>query len=100
MKQIDININCAKILSYNVGLREEKEPYVCATVGLFSGTKQISTFSLHTKDWYSSGIQFDLPPDIVQPIVDIAQQLEIVLVRECNRALKRLPKSQAIENDS
>jgi hypothetical protein len=99
MKAIDIQINQAKIQSYSVTLFDDKVPSVSAVIGLYSGTKQISTFHLETKSYYNSGVTFELPADMIDPIVDIAKQLEVILVRECNKQLKRLPKSQAIEND-
>lgn len=89
MKKIDININKAKILSYSVELKEEK-PEVRATIGLFSGEKQITTFNLTTETWYSTAVQFDLPWELISPIKEIAQQLETILIRECQKSLKQL----------
>jgi len=97
MRTIDIQINQAKILSFNVDLEDEK-PQVSATVGLYSGTRQISSFTLRTQSYFGNNIKFTLPIDMIEPIVDIAKQLEIILVRECNKQLKRLP--EVIENDT
>ena len=89
MKTIDIQINQAKILSYEVNLDKSK-PEVGARIGLYSGEHRISTFGLRTETYYSDSITFELPPDMIEPIVEIAKQLEVILVRECNKQLKRL----------
>lgn len=99
MKTIDIKINQAKLLSYTVELKEDATPEVGASIGLFSGNKQISTFSLRTQTYYSNSLVFELPADMIAPIVEIAKQLEVVLVRECNKQLKRLP-ANIIENEA
>jgi len=43
MKKIDIQINQARLLSYTVTL-DDDAPKVTATIGLFAGEKQISTY--------------------------------------------------------
>ena len=91
MRAIDIQINQAKILSYDVTLKTDSRPDVTATIGLFSGNKRISSFRLTTETYYSESITFELPIDMIEPIVEIAKQLEILLVRECNKQLRRLP---------
>lgn len=90
MEAIDIKINRAKIISYMVDLDKER-PEVSATIGLFSGNTPISKFSLRTQTYYGDGLTFELPPDMIEPIVEISKQLEIILVRECNKQLKQLP---------
>lgn len=80
MKTIDIQINNAKILSYSVEMREDSTPSITANIGLFSGVKQISTFSLSTQDW-RTGLTFTLPADMIDPIVNIAKQLEVEIGR-------------------
>ena len=97
MKPIDIKINQAKILSYNVTLSDDGTPEVAASIGLFSGVKKISSFNLRTQTYYSEGLTFELPASMIEPIVDIAKQLETILVFECNKQLKRLPMSEAID---
>lgn len=93
MKAIDIQINQARIDSYSVTLNEDGVPGVSASIKLLSGEKEISSFSLHTQSWCSSGVRFELPADMIRPIVEISKQLEVILVRECNKQLKRLPES-------
>ena len=98
MKTIDIQINQAKISSFQVNLNDDGQtPDVNASIALLSGTKQISTFGLHTQQYYSGGIRFELPPDMIEPIVQIAKELEVVLARECNKQLKQLPPTEAID---
>jgi len=89
MKTINIQINQAKILSYEVIL-EKDYPQVCATIGLFAGEKQITTFSLRTQEYYSNSMRFELPFDLIEPIKKIANQLETILIREANKSLKQL----------
>jgi len=89
MKTIDIQINNAKILSYEVNLDKAK-PEIGARIGLYCGDHRISTFGLRTETYYSDSITFELPADMIAPIVDIAKQLETILVRECNKQLKQL----------
>jgi len=55
MKKIDIRIDKAKILSYEVELKDNL-PSITATIGLFSADKQISTFSLRTEEYYGNSI--------------------------------------------
>jgi len=84
MKKINIEITNAKILSYSVELNDEY-PSVSATIGLFAGEKQISTFSLRTENYYSNSVHFDLPTSLINPIKEISIKLEEILIRECNK---------------
>jgi len=97
MKAIDIQINQAKITSYAVSLKDDAPPDVSASIELMSGDKEVASFSLHTHAWQSSGVKFELPPDMIEPIVEISRQLEVILVRECNRQLKQLPEGNVVE---
>ena len=72
MKPIDIQINNAKIKDYTVELKEDGAPNVSATIGLYCGNKKISSFRITTQTWYSESIVFELPPNMIEPIVDIA----------------------------
>ena len=94
MKKINIQINQAKLLSYEVDLLLEEEVQIRAVIGLFAGTKQISTFTLSTQSYYSNNIKFDIPIGMVEPIKKIAKELETILVRECSKsfALLSAPK--------
>ena len=89
MEKINININQAKLLQYTVELKDDK-PEISASIGLFAGQKQISTFSLSTYSYYS-GIQFNIPPNIIKPIMDIAFKLQAITIGECSKALAELP---------
>jgi hypothetical protein len=99
MKTIDIQLNQAKIQSYSVELTEGKMPEVSANIGLFSGSKKIASFGLRTQTYYSEGMSFELPASMIEPIVEISRQLEVILVRECNKQLKRLPDIVEAENE-
>ena len=90
MNKINIEINNAKLLSYQVDLNDDM-PEISATIGLYSGEKQISTFSLRTQKYYGNSLQFEIPFELIIPIKEIAQQLENILTRECNKQLCQLP---------
>lgn len=87
MKKIKIEINQAKIISFTVDM-EEKYPELTATIGLFSGTKKISTFSLSTKSWQD--LTFDLPIHLIDDIKNIADELETILILRCSQSIGRL----------
>ena len=89
MKKIDININHAKLLSFSAMVGDETVD-VSATLGLFSGEKKISDFTITTQEYYS-GVKFDLPIGMIEPIMTMAKQLEIIVIRECNSAMAELP---------
>jgi hypothetical protein len=95
MKTIDIQINQARLLTYNVILPEKGIPDISAQIGLYTGTKQMASFYIHTST-YGSGVKVELPMEIIEPIVEIARHLETIVIRECNKELKRLP--EIIEN--
>jgi hypothetical protein len=89
MKKINIEINQAKILAYEIKLNDDR-PEVCATIGLFANDKQITTFTLRTEDYYGNSVQFELPFELISPIKEIAKELETILIREANKSLKQL----------
>ncbi len=93
MKKIDIRINNAKILSYQVELKEDM-PEVSAMIGLFAGEKRISTFTLTSGYAYSDSMAFELPYQLIDPVKDIAKQLETILVKEANKDFKQLTKGR------
>ncbi len=90
MRKINIEINQAKLLSYDVELDDDK-PEVRASIGLYSGKNKISTFSLRTETGYSNSVSFELPPSMVISIKDIANELEAILTRECSKVMGELP---------
>ena len=85
MRDIKIPINKARIQSFAVELKDDI-PVVTATIGLFMGETKISTFSIGTQSWNDN--HFDLPAEMVSPILEISDQLEQILVRQCQAALK------------
>lgn len=89
MKKINIEVTHAQILSFNVTLSEGK-PEVGASIGLYSaGGKQISTYSISTSSWREED-KFELPVELIAPIVSIMQTLEKVVVKHCNDNQKQL----------
>lgn len=95
MQAIDIQLNQAKITSINIDLDNKEIPQVAAQISLYSGEQKIASFGLRTQTYYTEGLTFELPPDMIEPIVNIAKQLEVILVQQCNKALKRLPPVDA-----
>lgn len=88
MKKIDIRITKARITAYAVSM-DETLPEVTATIGLYTdGGKEISTFALSTKSWNDT--TFVLPARMVPAIREISDQLEVILIRECNKTMKTL----------
>jgi hypothetical protein len=89
MKKININVNKAEIKSFSVELNEG-EPEVSASIGLFSeGGKQISTYTIATNSW-NEETKFDLPVELVSPIMSILEVLEKVLVTHLNSNQKQI----------
>jgi hypothetical protein len=89
MKKININITKAEIKSFSVELNEG-EPEVSATIVLFSEAgKQISAYSISTNSWQEES-KFDLPVELIAPIMSILSVLEKVLVNHINNNQKQI----------
>ena len=87
MRTIRVDINNAKIENFVVGLGNDK-PEVTATVGLYAGIRKITTFTIATTSW--NDLKFQLPPDMVPPILAIADELEKILVQKATELLALL----------
>lgn len=82
MKKLNINITKAQIISFNVELKEKK-PEVSATLGLFTkGGKKITEYSIYTTSWNDDNT-FELPSNLIMPILTIMKELENVIVKHC-----------------
>ena len=82
MKKLNINITKAQILSFNVELKEKK-PEVSATIGLFTeGGKKITDYFISTSAWDDDN-KFELPSNLIIPILAIMKELEVVVVNHC-----------------
>lgn len=89
MRQIDINITKAQIISFSVELKEQR-PEVSATIGLFTESgKQITSYQIMTNHWTDT-FRFELPIQMVEPILKIMKQLEDVVVDHCKHQQKLL----------
>ena len=84
MRDINININKARIASFNVYLLEDSLE-VNATIGLYMGEKRISDFSISTQSYATN--TFELEPTMVKSINIIAKQLENIVTQKCNEKL-------------
>ena len=93
MKKINIEITKAQILSFSVILNE-KEPIVSATIGLLTdGGKKISDYTVSTQSWNDEN-KFELPVEIIQPILSIMQTLEGVVIKHCKDNQLRLSSGE------
>jgi len=82
MKKLNINITKAQIISFNVELKEN-EPEASATIGLFTqGGKQITQYTISTNSWNDDN-KFELPINMITPILSIMKELECVAVKHC-----------------
>lgn len=87
MKKLDIQITKAALKSFSVQLEGEK-PSVTATIALLTeGGKQITTYCISTSS-YNERDQFELPLDVIGPIIQIAKSLEHVVTKHCRDAQK------------
>lgn len=96
MKPIDININRAKIKSVNVEFGEDM-PNVQATISLFAGAeKEVTTFTLGTRKYFND-TEFELPIGMIPTIKRIGEQMEDILIRQCQKELAQLAAPVAEE---
>jgi hypothetical protein len=87
-RAIDIQITKGKIESFSVDLSGDF-PTVMAGVGLYTADdKKISSFSIGSASWNSE--RFEIPADMIQPILDISQDLERIVMIKCNSMMGRL----------
>lgn len=90
MKEIKINISKAVIHSFTVTLKDNL-PVVSVSVRLLTeGGKAIADYGISSESW-TPETKFDLPAEMVFPILEIAEQLEKIVVAHCQSATKQLP---------
>lgn len=95
MRQIDVQITKGQIESFAITLKDNM-PDVNAQVSLFTADgKKISTFTIGTQGYYDS--KFELPLEMIQPILQIADRLERIVILECNRKLGRLEAPKEVK---
>jgi hypothetical protein len=89
MRKIDIAITKAQIKGFSVELQDGL-PEVTAQICLFAPNgKEVATFGVSTKDYYGSA-KFELPPEMICPIQEIAGRLEAIVTAECNKKMAML----------
>lgn len=89
MKQLDINITKAKLVSFNIGI-EDNQPSVTASIALLTeGGKKITEYTIHTHHWEKE-LKFDLPIEALPLIGALARVLERVVVVHCRDAQQAL----------
>jgi hypothetical protein len=88
MQTLNININKARITGFQINLDEEK-PGITATIELLTTTgKPITSYSLSSRSW--SPDHFDIPIEMVGPILIIARQLEKIVTDKCQTTALQL----------
>lgn len=82
MKKLNIQITKAQIESFQVTLKENN-PEVSATIALITeGGKKITSYSISTDAWNEVN-KFELPIEMVNPILIIMKSLETIVVGHC-----------------
>lgn len=96
MRKLNIEITKAKIESYVVTMGDEY-PSVMVSIGLYTeGGQKITDYNISNNHWEKDK-SFDLPVTALKPIIDVAAELERVVVKHCRDAQKQLaaPKTDA-----
>jgi len=89
MREIQISITKARITRFEV-VMEKDLPRVTATIDLLTaGGKSISSYSISSDHWQSE-MKFELPPDMIFPIREIADRLESIVREHCENSVMRL----------
>jgi len=87
MRDIDIQINKARISSFHVYLKDNL-PRVSATIELLTiAGMKISEYSIDSESWQESN-KFDLPSSIINPILKITDDLEKIVATHCQSSQK------------
>lgn len=94
MRQIDVQITKGQIEQFTVVIKDNL-PEISAMVGLFTANeKRVSSFAIGTQGYHDS--RFDLPMEMIRPILQISEKLEEIVIRECNKQLCLLEASKEI----
>ncbi len=89
MQNIDVQISKAQLKQFLVEF-EDDLPYVTATIDLYTANnKKISSFCTSTRTYYTQ--HFDLPIEMITPIMDIAKKIESIVTNACKREMALLP---------
>lgn len=83
MRELKINITKAKISTFGVELRDD-EPKVAVTIDLLTENGQkITSYTIGTHSYYNENSKFQLPMTLIEPIKNIMNQLEQIVVAHC-----------------
>lgn len=89
MREIDIQISKAKIQSVHIIFKEDL-PQISVCIGLYtSSAMKISEYSIDTHAW-DENRRFEVPPDIIAPILRITDSLEKIVAAHCQSSQKIL----------
>lgn len=97
MRKINIEITKAQLESFTIGfdVNEDKiVPEVSASLGLLTENgKKISQYSISSGKWANN--KFTLPIEMFSPIMEIAEQLEVIVTKHCreNQLSLNAPKN-------
>ena len=96
MRKIDISITKAKLNNFSIDIGDEDKIDINATIGLYtSGGKKITSFSISTESWRDES-RFELPIEMINPIMEIARDLEVIVTRNCSSAIGELSSGKKI----
>ena len=91
MEKIDISITTAQLKGFQTTFNEEGLPDVRASLGLFTEHgKEVSEYSITTNRWSEN--KFDLPPEMIEPIMRMAKELERIVTKHCREGQCALPE--------
>jgi|GEM_PF-7088678 len=91
MRTIDIQITKAKLMQFTANFNEDDTLDLSATLGLMTEAgQQISTYSLNTRTYYEN--KFNLPLNVIEPIFEIAKEIENVATNQCKNHHLQLPE--------
>ena len=82
MRKIDIQITKAQLESFTASFERDDKLHLSATLALMTENgEKVSSYSLNTRSYYDN--TFNLPINVIQPIFDIAREIEAITTRQC-----------------
>jgi len=97
MKTIDIRINKARISSCTIYYKDDK-PRVQASIELLSDAGEaITTYTIDSESTWDKSKHFDLPYTLINPIVNILNELEEIVTEHCKDRIKMIEVKEASE---
>ena len=86
MRPLNISITKARIKSFDVEFREEREPIVTVNIQLLTENDEpITTYNIST---YYGNNKFEIPVNLTEPILKMLGEFERVAAEHCNNRMK------------